>query len=228
MKPDIQNPMAGNPPTEQATDQAGRMMFRVTPRELTPETAECADVLGAVLWLALVVACFFVTSSWSVPEFPRVTAVIGTVALGYLALFWREICHTTTEIELRMDSIRVKRFFVWRSYDRGVEHRFLLLPHDDTENERRRHDLAVRKAATDGRVVQKTVYYGDSYHVVLLYAGHRVDLLTVYGPPQAAAVVARLQYCDRLLDQEARRGNGGEAPHAREDWHSAPGGLDDD
>lgn len=127
-----------------------------------------------------------------------------------------------------MGSIRIKRLFVWRSYDRSLEHRFSLLQHDDTENERRRHDLAVRKASAEGQVVQKTVYYGDSYHVVLSYAGHRVDLLTVYGLPQAAAVVARLQYCDRLLDQEAKRGNGGEAPHAREEWHSAPGGLDDD
>ncbi|MDD2003617.1 hypothetical protein [Pseudomonas putida] len=228
MKPGMQNPMAGNPPTEQATDQAGRMMFRVTPRELTPETAECADVLGLLLKFALVAACFFVLSSWNDPEFPRVTAAIGTVALGYLAIRWRQLCHTTTEIELRMDSIRVKRLFVWQSYDRSLDHRFSLLQHDDTENERRRHDLAVRKAAAEGRVVQKTVYYGDSYHVVLSYAGHRVDLLTVYGLPQAAAVVARLQYCARLLDQEAKRSNGGEAPHAGDEWAEAPGGLHDD
>ncbi|MFG0542151.1 hypothetical protein ACF8EA_18490 [Pseudomonas sp. YQ_5] len=228
MKPDMQNPMAGNPPTEQATDQAGRMMFRVSPRELTPETAECADVLGLLLKFALVAACFFVLSSWSDPEFPRVTASIGTVALGYLAIRWRQLCHTTTEIELRMGSIKVKRLFVWQSYDRSLDHRFSLLQHDNTENERRRHDLAVRKASAEGRVVQKTVYYGDSYHVVLSYAGHRIDLLTVYGLPQAAAVVARLQYCDRLLDQEAKRGNGGEAPPAGNEWADAPGGLDDD
>ncbi|UTH37257.1 hypothetical protein NLY39_03590 [Pseudomonas sp. KHPS1] len=228
MKPDMQNPMAGNPPTEQATDQTGRLIFRVTPRELTPDSAECADVLGSLLWLALVVACFFVTSSWNDPEFPRGTAVIGTVALGYLTVRWREVCHTKTEIELCMDVIRVKRLFVWQSFDRSLDHCFLLLQHDDTEKERRQHDLAVRKASAEGRVVQKTVYYGDSYHVVLLYAGHRVDLLTVYGKQQAEAVVARLQYCDRLLDQEARRGNGGESHRARGDWHSAPGGLDDD
>lgn len=224
---DMQNPMAGSPPTEQATDQAGRLIFRVKPRELTPAGAEFADRLGVFLGVLSLVICALTVSGWDDPDFLHSVAMLMAAALGYMALCCRDMCRVTTQVELRADSIRVKRWLGWQSYDRGIEHRFSLLLHDHAEKERRCHDLAVRKAATEGRAVQKPVYYGDSYHVVLLYAGHRIDLLTVYGMPEAAAVVARLQYCDRLLDQEAKRGNGGGATRATDDWDSAPGGLDD-
>ncbi|MCY1382789.1 hypothetical protein D9M69_708470 [compost metagenome] len=73
--------------------------------------------------------------------------------------------------------------------------------------------------------MQKPVYYGDSFHVVLVYEGHRVDLLSVFGRQQAAAVVARLQYCDRQLEQESKNVGAADNPHAGADWHQSPGGL---
>ncbi|MNG13571.1 hypothetical protein D3C84_972590 [compost metagenome] len=113
----------------------------------------------------------------------------------------------------------------WQSYDRQIDHRFVLLPHDASEHERRRNDLATREAAASGKVVQKPIYYGDSFHVVFVYAGHRIDFLTVFGRKQAAAIVARLQHCDQLLDAEAKRLGGRNIPPVNDDWHSSPGGL---
>ena len=75
----------------------------------------------------------------------------------------------------------------------------------------------------DGHVVNPPVYYGDSLHVVLVYAGHRQDLLTVYGQSEANAIVARLQYCDRCLDKALSMG--GMAKDAADEWNDAPGGI---
>lgn len=230
MSSDTQNPLSGHPPTAKTNDQAGRLLFRVTPCELTPFRAELANDMPAVFGAMLVVACITILICWSDPELWHVVMFMSYIALGSMYLCWafQKFCRITTEIELGVDSIRVKRWTGWHSYDRGVEHRFLLLPHDRAEDERRRNDLAVREAAAKGEAVQPPVYYGESFHVVLVYAGHRIDFLTVFGMREAAAVVARLQYCDRLLNQEAKRGNGGGNARAGDDWHNAPGGLDDD
>lgn len=112
----------------------------------------------------------------------------------------------------------------WVHYSRLLEHRFALYPHDWTSWEQRDIDYETRRAAADGHVVNPTVYYGESLHLVLVYAGHRVDLTTVWGQSEAAAIVARLQYCDRCLDKALEMGGG--APKRPEDeWNDAPGGI---
>lgn len=64
----------------------------------------------------------------------------------------------------------------------------------------------------------------ESLHLVLVYAGNRVDQATIYGRSEAAAIVARLQYCDRCLDKALAIGGG--IPNRPEDeWNDAPGGL---
>ena len=60
--------------------------------------------------------------------------------------------------------------------------------------------------------------------MILIYAGQRVDLLSVFGAKEAAAIVTRLQYCDRLLN-EAIAMSGGISKRPEDDWAEAPGGM---
>lgn len=227
MRSPMKSPLEGRPCTQALADDGGRLAFRVMPRELTPFGARLAEGISSLLGLGLLAGSVMTLLDWRHPDLPGMALALGVSVLGYQLLrrVTLEACRVTTVIELGMEAVRVRRRLGWQSYDRGLEHRFLLLPHDETELERRRNELATREAAAHGQVVQKPIYYGDSFHVVLVYAGHRIDLLTVYGRQPAAAIVARLQYCDRRLDEEAKRGSGGANPHAEADWQQSPGGL---
>lgn len=227
MRSPMKSPLEGRPATFALTDEDCRLMFRVMPHELTPFRAKLADAISSLCGLGLCAASLVAMPDWRHPDLSVLAIVIGSAAVASWALHLvaRRSFRATTRIELNLDSIRVRRVLGWERFDRRLEHCFALLPHDHTERERRSNELDTREAAARGQVVQMPVYYGDSFHVVLVYGGHRVDLLTVYGRQQAAAVVARLQYCDRLLDQEAKRLGAGSNPHVDADWHHSPGGL---
>ncbi|MCE6978594.1 hypothetical protein EI534_14630 [Pseudomonas frederiksbergensis] len=229
MNSPMKSPLLGRPPTRQTTDKSGLLSFKVSPRELTPNKARLADGISTLIGLVLAFANFIPLLHERRLISPDLVTAIGVTVFGYylLRLVTLEACRVTTRIELRMGQIKVRRLTGWESYDRHVEHRFVLLPHDEAEHEQRCHDLATRKAAANGQVVQPPIYFGNSFHVVLMYAGHRIDLLTVYGRPQAAAIVARLQHCDQRLDAEAKRIGAGTNPHTDGEWHHTSGGLDD-
>lgn len=227
MNSPMRSPLDGRPRTKELTDKSGRLAFLVTPHELTPLGAKLADAVSSILGLGLLVASVATLPDWRHPELPVLVAAFGgAVASGWvLHVIARKACRVTSEIELGLESIRVRRLRGWESFDRRIGHQFSLVPHDAAEAERRRNDLATREAAANGQVVQKPVYYGDSFHVVLVYAGHRVDLLTVYGGQQAAAIVARLQYCDQLLEQEVKHVGARNNPYVSAEWPDSPGGL---
>ncbi|MGX1018154.1 hypothetical protein AB7M33_000830 [Pseudomonas sp. Y3 TE3536] len=227
MRSPMKSPLEGRPSTLQSTDEDGRLMFRVIPRELTPFRAKLADGISSALGLGLLAASVVSLPDWRHPDLSVLVTAFASACIGGWALHLvaRRSFRATTRIELNLDSIRVRRVLGWERFDRRLEHRFALLPHDHTERERRSNELDTHEAAARGQVVQMPVYYGESFHVVLVYGGHRVDLLTVFGRQQAAAVVARLQYCDRLLEQEAKRLGAGDNPHVDADWHHSPGGL---
>lgn len=228
MNSPMKSPLASRPRTQELIDKDGRLSaFRMRPRELTPLGAKLADAVSSILGLGLLVASVATLPDWRHPALPELAVAIGGTVAGIwiLRIIAREAFRVNTRIDLDLESIRVRRLRGWERFDRRLEHRFVLLPHDGTERERRRNDLATREASANGHVVQKPVYYGDSFHVVLVYAGHRVDLLSVYGRKQAASIVARLQYCDQLLEQEAKRVGARTNPHVGAEWHDSPGGI---
>ena len=229
MNSPMKSPLTGRPHTRQTTDESGLLSFKVSPRELTPNQAQLANGISTLIGLVLAFANFIPLLHERRLLSPDLVTAIGVTVFGYYLLRWVTLkaCRVTTRIELRVDEVKVRRLAGWESYDRHVEHRFVLLPHDEAEHEQRCNDLATRKAAANGQVVQLPIYYGDSFHVVLMYAGHRIDLLTVYGRQQAAAIVARLQHCDQLLDAEAKRVGAGKNPHINGEWPHTTGGLDD-
>ncbi|MFZ6047403.1 hypothetical protein ACFW0H_14955 [Pseudomonas sp. CR3202] len=227
MRSPMKSPQEGRPSTFALTDEAGRLMFRVMPHELTPFRAKLADGISSLCGLGLLAASMVTLPDWRQPELSVLAVAFGGAAFGSWALHFvaRKAFRATTRIELSLDSIRVKCVWGWKCFDRRLDHRFVLLPHDRAELERRSNELDTREASARGQIVQMPIYYGDSFHVVLVYDGQRVDLLSVYGRQQAAAVVARLQYCDRQLAQEAKHVGAGDNPHVNGDWHQSPGGL---
>ncbi|MGG6351652.1 hypothetical protein [Pseudomonas putida] len=223
----MKSPLEGRPSTLQLTDENGRLAFRVMPHELTPLRAKLADGISSLCGLGLFAGSIATMPDWRHPDLSVLVAAIVGAAMGSWVLHFmaRQAFRITTRIEMDLNSIRVRRVLGWTTYDRRLAHRFCLLPHDRTELERRSNELATREAAARGEVVQQPIYYGDSFHVLLAYEGHRVDLLSVFGRKPAASVLARLQYCDRLLEQEAKHVGAGDNPHVDGDWHQSPGGL---
>jgi len=227
MRSPMKSPLDDHPATATLKDESGRLAFRVMPRALTPQRAQLSDQASRIFGFGLLAASLVTIPDWQQPELPVMTAAFIGAWLGGAVLRWgmRAVFHTTTPIELGLECISVCRHGRWERFDRHQEHCFALLPHDQGEQERRRNEFNTRDAAARGEVVQMPVYFGDSFHVVLIYAGHRVDLMSIYGRQRAAAVVARLQYCDRVLEQEAKRAGAGDNPHASDDWYQSPGGL---
>lgn len=227
MNSPMKSPLEGRPSTFALTGEDGRLMFRVMPHELTPLRAKLADAISSLCGLGLFAVSMVTLPDWRHPDLSVLAVAIGGAAVASWVLHFvaRQAFRVTTRIEMNLNSIRVRQVLGWKTYNRRLTHRFYMLPHDRAELERRNNEFDTREAAARGQVVQKPVYYGDSFHVLLEYAGHRVDLLTVYGRQTAAAVLARLQYCDRLLDQEAKHVGAGDNLHVDGDWHQSPGGL---
>jgi hypothetical protein len=222
-----ENPLSGEPATVQTEDAEGRPVFTVAARELTPGRAKLATLLSGVAGLCLVPAVPYALLQWSHIDFIHgvvvVTAAVACHRTVKAAI--RQALHRTTDIVLSVADIAVRRRTGWKHYARDVTHQFVLIPHDLTQAEQRENAQRLQQASLDRKAFQPPVFFGESFHVALAYAGQRVDLLTVYGPPRAAAVVARLQLCDELLNRAAGKSHTtGGGPG--EDWgRPAPGGL---
>lgn len=226
-------PLSSWPQTRVFKTPDGLLAFRVAPNVLTPLRARLADQIGEALWwvaMLWMVYAFLSAPEFKAPHGPDIS-ITTLLAVGafilrgewLLAALARLALRRRTEIEMTVDAISVRSGLLWRRYARLLEHRFTLEVHDHAEQERRDYDKKVHRATTT-KVPPFVPYYGDSLHVVLRYAGQRADLLTVYGPKQADAIRARLELCDRLLN-DAIKMSGGISQKPGDDWTDAPGGL---
>ena len=121
---------------------------------------------------------------------------------------------------------RVKTFWGWRTYDRTLTHRFVMLKHDKTREERARHEAIIRAGQQQGRFIQPKPIYGDSFHIIFEYLGQRIDVATVYNQRRATAVAARMKACDKVMDTANKMGEG-EVLNPSEQWGNIPGSLPD-
>lgn len=226
MRPHFQSPLAGNPPTTETTGVDGHPEFWIAPRELTPLRARVADHIAQALGVVLFLYCIIVFLDTRGAGLYEALLLAGLFLAGARALLWvtRKALRRRTEIVMTVDTIKVRRWLLWKDYARHLEHRFALLMHDKAEEEQRDLNHKARVAGARGVILKQTPYYALSFHVVLLYAGQRIDLLTVYGQKEAAAIVARLQYCDRALN-EAIAMSGGISSRPEDDWNQSPGGI---
>lgn len=228
MSDTIIRPLSAWPPTVEFTTPDGLPGYRVSAHVLTPERARAADGCAELLRAALFVGCAYVL--WRVFN-PAHFALQMTVALAvfftcnalvlrYIARLFRD----TTIIEMTTEQVGIQRRKGWVRFPRRIEHRFKHQVHDRATWEQRDNEAARQAASIERQVARATYYYADAFHIALELAGHRYDLLTVYGPQEAAAILARLQYLDRQLDAAVKIGKGvPEQP--RDEWAEAPGDV---
>ena len=225
----FRNPLDGYPHTVETTGADGVPSFTIMPRPLSPGRAKAAHGMASLLSFVLFIAvAYYLWTVATVAGIGLPQIAVAAVLLMGVGQALPRLCENwfrqPTEIRMTAEAISVRSARGWAHYSRLLEHRFALYPHDWTSWEQRDIDFETRRAAADGHVVSPTVYYGESLHLVLVYAGHRVDLSTVWGQSEAAAIVARLQYCDRCLDKALEMGGG--VPKSPEDeWNESPGGM---
>jgi hypothetical protein len=222
------SPLAGWPRTRARNDRHGKLIFEITPRVLTPGRAKLADRVHsclAALWLIRCIFAFFNFPVLGLREFLQ-TAALYAIGHVVLRVVVEATLRTKTEIIMTNEVLSVRHWWNRREYDRALIKGFSLLHHDEAEAERFNQEFEKAKEAQQGNVIQPTPYFMRSFHVVASFAGQRLDLLSVYGQKEAAAIAARLQLCHLLLDEDAGiKGRSGVAAKPEREWQGAPGGL---
>lgn len=220
------NPLSGRPRTREYCGPNGELQFEIRARELTPLRARIADGVKALFdGVATVYGVVWVVTE---PITVELLTQLGILWLTLRTVAWvaKQLLKKRTRIRMVPGAISVRRWYGWRHHDRNIEHRFALQFHDRAQEEQQQHDFETREESARGQIIRKIAYYGESFHVVLVHAGHRIDLLTVYGRQESTAIVARLQYCDRRLNEAVNMG-GGINQHPEDEWDDSPGGLGD-
>ena len=219
----IRSPFAGRPATRQVADHNGAPAFDVQPRVLTPVRAMAASWLTGLGVVAGIGYGLVGVVSAPNPDSGMLTAAIFVPVVGGFALYGalRSLLRKRVRLLLTLEQFSVKSLFGWKHYDRLLPHRFALLQHDWTQAEQEQQEF---QAAQQRKVIRKRRWYANSFHLSFDYLGQRNDVLTVYGPKEAMAIVTRLNACDNVLDALAHRGQGTPLTPADE-WGDQPGAI---
>jgi hypothetical protein len=218
----------GKPDTRQTVDREGNLTLSVTPRELTPLRAKAADALAVLNAYGILYLGFHFTNAHMPQNWVlgfMALSIVAALSMFPLVLFWRFLLKKKTRMVMTADRFSAQTWRGWKNFDRTLPHKFAVIAHDKAQAEQEQHDLKIREAQARGRIISKTRYYGQSFHIVFEYVGQRHDVLTVFGQKQALAVAARLKACDGVLDRKARMGEG-VALDPDDQWDRGPGDID--
>lgn len=220
------SPFAGFPATRQHKDKGGNLTFTVTPLVLTPLRARAADFLGGVSAAALLIGGVYVVSHLPGATGGHWLASLLAPWLGYhlFKAIWRYLLRKETRIVLTADEFRVWTWRGWKIFDRQIPHKFAAIRHDKTVAERERNELEIRKAQAAGKIISKTRYYGESFHLSYEYLDQRNDVMTIFGQKEARAVRDRLKAIDEVLNAAMRKGDG-IALDPEQEWNDQPGEI---
>lgn len=206
----VESPLKGWPPTRPLRRQAG---FLVEARHLTPQRAKFTDAIGGLINLGGVVLFFWMLSAEAFVSGEEIFTAIAVI-IGLCIVVWRSrrgwgrsFFGKTTIIEFTPDRIRIKGGMRFLNYDRTLPHEFNFEIHDKAEEEEHEEIATKRKAAMEGKKELPKVekFFRQSFHVILRYAGQRVDVASVFGKRDAEALLVRLQLLDQMMD--AARGD---------------------
>ncbi|MBV8978186.1 MAG: hypothetical protein JO261_04395 [Alphaproteobacteria bacterium] len=222
----VRSPFAGKPATRQIADHNGAPGFQVQPRVLTPIRAMAVNWLTGIAVVAGVGYGLAGVASSPSPDSGMLTAAVAVPLVGGFVLYeaLRSLFRKRVQLMFTLDRFSVKTLFGWKHYDRLLPHRFALLQHDWTQAEQEQQEFQAALAQRRGKLIRKQRWFGKSFHVSFDYLGQRNDVLTVYGPKEAMAIVTRLNACDSVLDALARRGQGTPLTPADE-WGDQPGAI---
>lgn len=208
-----ESPLKGWPRTRPTKKGDG---FRVRAVYMTPGRVKFAENAASfVIFLGFAAWCWAFLSERLVGE-PLVVA--GVVYLALSSLLWairiplgQLLFGKITKLEFLPDAIRIKNGLFFRNYDRALPHEFDVTVHDKAEEEQEREieayykDSQKKKNQGDSHEKARRKFYRKSFHVIMRYAGQRVNVADVYGKNRAEALVVRLQLLDQLM--EALRGD---------------------
>lgn len=220
------SPFDGAPDTAVYADSDGKRAFIVDAKYLTPLRYQATIVFSNFAGLAIMIL-----GSWGVLATPQISNGIVLIPLllpwvtwPLIFLAFRSLLNKCTTVELDESQVIIKGKGGDISYDRRLEHKFALLPHDKARIEQIKHDLAVRREASRGRAIAKLPIYGNSYHLSFDYLGQRNDLMTIYGQEEAMCILTRLIACDEVLNAQSGLGEGF-STGPEDDWKASPGDL---
>lgn len=229
MQETIIEPLSGWPHARAIPTEDGLPAYAITFGVLTPLRArmldgcvDAAPVLLPALWLFVAYSLGLLNAPTAVLGVTTAVVVAATLLFARLALL--PVFLRPHEIVMTTATVSVRRGRRWITYPRQVEHRFALKRHDFALWEQRENDAERASASIDRTEPKLAFYFADSFHVVLEQAGQRRDLLEVFGPVPAEAVLSRLQYIDRILDAAIKMG-GGVPNRPEDDWDDAPGDM---
>lgn len=200
----VESPVKGWPKTKPLKGGVG---WRLKARYLTPQRARLTNsftgivILGGIIFLGW---SFGEKQYSSAQEFFTMAGIflLGVILMLVTQRFWsRLIFGKTTTMEFMPDKIRIKGIVGFKNYDRNLPHEFDFRLHDDAEKEQEQ-EQRLRK--------RQEKYFRQSFHIILRYAGQRIDVASVYGRKHAEALLVRLQLLDQLMD--AARNVGGASP----------------
>lgn len=221
----IKSPLEGEPLTRNYADAEGRPGLHVIARPLTAAMVRAGDVVGGALCLCLtadVAMLLFVVLDYGPLAIPFALMPLLTFDMfqrGYAGLFARR-----REVRFTETTFAVRKGRQWETFDRRLQHRFAILPHDRSQEERDEHEHAKQKASLGGRAIMPKRYYANSFHVVFEYLGQRHDIMEVYGPREAHTILTRLIACDSIMDAQMKNGRGMALAPADE-WGPSPGDI---
>ncbi|MEW8151007.1 MAG: hypothetical protein AB2810_12745 [Candidatus Thiodiazotropha endolucinida] len=203
----------------------GAPEIAVTIDALTPEGAKLIDDLNAFCPMALTGLYLWAVlpTSFNNPYLLAAGFITVVIVAVMLLTYLRGLLTVTTVVVFNPAVFRVYRGGAWDVYDRSLTHRFLMMKHDSAREERQSHELRIRRAQAQGRIISPRRYYDDSFHIVFEYLGQRIDIATVYDQKRAMAVAARLKACDKLMDTKGL--GDGEVMSPDEQWGEVPGKL---
>lgn len=222
----IRTPFEGRPQTRQILDARDGIKFIVIPNELTPLRARAADMSAGLSAFGLFFGSIHLGQATlhNPPDWVWLAMLFGSYGSYYgLKPLWRLLYRKETRIEMTATRFSYRVWYGWKHFNRTLPHKFALHPHDKAQREQEKHAFEQRFGKGPKEI--KTRYYGESAHVVFLYAGQRNDVLTVFGLKEANAVMARLQACDAALDAEAKLGDG-LALGPDQQWGDQPGDIE--
>ncbi|MEW8110531.1 MAG: hypothetical protein AB2802_15735 [Candidatus Thiodiazotropha endolucinida] len=219
------SPFEGEPVTVTRTAPDGAPEIAVTIDALTPEGAKLIDDLNAFCPMALTGLYLWAVlpTSFNNPYLLAAGFITVVIVAVMLLTYLRGLLTVTTVVVFNPAVFRVYRGGAWDVYDRSLTHRFLMMKHDSAREERQSHELRIRRAQAQGRIISPRRYYDDSFHIVFEYLGQRIDIATVYDQKRAMAVAARLKACDKLMDTKGL--GDGEVMSPDEQWGEVPGKL---
>ena len=197
----VESPLKGWPRTRPLKSQTG---FSVRARHLTPRRAKFTDGICVLINLSGIALIYLFMIHMRDGDGPKffivIAATIGfCVVMSKSRHFWgRLLFGTTTTIKFTPEQISIKGLMRFRNYDRTLPHEFNFEIHENAEREQEQ-EFEKRKKLKK--------LFRQSFHIILRYAGQRVEVADVYGKKEAEALLVRLQLLDQLMN--AARGEHG-------------------